>query len=481
MVDNLGPESPFRWIQLLEERIDEQTRYAKPWEQRYENEFVLPFIAAEYRDVYGARADAFIASVLEAPRAGAAAIGIDALVERLTVLGGTSEDTGTSEKLNAAWLDNDMDVMHREAHRDQFVRRESFVALERSRDGRAIITIESSEQAAVHRDRRPPYDVDAYLKVEIDEWTGQRRGLLQRPNWDYHLAEGVSKTDDMRGQGAAGRWVIEREVARPGAVPVVQLQHRPRLLKPPKSEIEPIYTLVDIDDLISGLEVFAGHFGAVPIRWATGLDIPRDPKDSSKPLLGPDGKPIVGFNPRADKLWFNSNPDSKFGQMVPASLDTFASWKTRNRADLRALTKVASTYYALDLKSHMSAALLTVDEAPMVRRVNTLGPHGNLNQAWRRVFQHIAFIEKLPGRVNAQWDDPNTLIPTFAVDAFQKAVASGLGPVTAAEKFLGWSPEDAEKAVEEAEERTERAGGDLFSNLMRPTGALELTDADVGA
>jgi hypothetical protein len=49
--------------------------------------------------------------------------------------------------------------------------------------------------------------------------------------------------------------------------------------------------------------VFAGHFGAVPIRFATGLTVPRDPKDPTKPLLGPDGKPVIPFKPRADHFW----------------------------------------------------------------------------------------------------------------------------------------------------------------------------------
>ena len=79
-----------------------------------------------------------------------------------------------------------------------------------------------------------------------------------------------------------------------------------RLLADPTSEIEPIASLCDIVDLIEGLMVFAGHFGAVPIRYGTGLDVPRDPKDPTKPLLGPDGKPrfcinatVLEFRPRA--------------------------------------------------------------------------------------------------------------------------------------------------------------------------------------
>src|SRR5690606_18392002 len=104
--------------------------------------------------------------------------------------------------------------------------------------------------------------------------------------------------------------------------------------------------------------VFAGHFGAVPIRYGSGIDVLRDPKDPSKPLLGKDGKPLLGFKPRADHFWFSSSEKANFGQLTPASLETFVAWANHAKGNLRSKTKVASTYYALDLKSHMSAELL---------------------------------------------------------------------------------------------------------------------------
>jgi hypothetical protein len=471
-----------QWVQKLESKITEQKFYADPFEARYANEYVLPFIANEYREVYGGKSvDNLLASILEAPRTGTAAIGIDAMVERLTVLGGSSEDRATSDALKEAWEDNDLDVMHREAHREAFVRRESFGATSRSTDGRAIATVESSEQAAVHRMQAPPYDIDAYFKIWVDEWTGARQGFLQLPGRDLYLTEGPSQEPDPDGSNVVSWWSVDREDARPGPVPVVQFQHQPRLLKPPQSEIERITTLVDLADLIDGLMVFAGHFGAVPIRWATGLDIPRDPADNSKPLLGPDGKPLLGFKPRADHFWFNSNKDAKFGQMVPASLDTYISWANWVRGELRAITKVASTYYALDLKSHMSGELLKTDEAPMVRRINGIGRDGSFNQAWRRWMGFMMKLEGHNGRITPLWDDPRTIMEAQAVDAFGKAVAGGLDPIIAAEKFLGWSPELARKAVEDAEDRAALAGEDLVGQVARLPQLQSVPDALVGS
>lgn len=442
-----------QWVQHLETKIEEQKRYALPWECRYDNEYALPFIANEYREVYGTKADNLVHKHLEAPRTGTAAISVDAITERLTVLGYTSDDTETARQMQVAWEDNALDVMHREAHRDALVRRNAFGAVSRSVDGnRGILTIESSEQAAVHRMAAPPYDVDAYMKRWVDEWTGQWHGLLQLPGWDYDLVRGENQTPDPEGSTIASAWSVKGEPRpRPGAVPVVEFEHKSRLLKPAQSEIESIYTLVDMCDLIDGLMVFAGHFGAVPIRWGTGIDIPRDPSNPALPLRGPDGEVMMGFKPRADHFWFTSNADGKFGQMVPATLDTYVTWANWARAELRANTKVASTYYALDLKSHMSAELLKVDEAPMVRRVKSIGQQGTFNHAWRRCGQLLAEVEGLKGRVKPLWEDPQTRMEAAAVDAFQKAVASGIGVVHAAQEFLGWSKDLAEAAVAEAQ------------------------------
>jgi hypothetical protein len=97
----------------------------------------------------------------------------------------------------------------------------------------------------------------------------------------------------------------------------------------------------------------------------------------------------------------------------------------------------------------MSGELLKTDEAPMVRRINSIGRDGSFNQTWRRWMGHMMRLEGHTARITPLWDDPRTIMEAQAVDAFQKAVAGGLDPVIAAEKFLGWSPELAEKAVKD--------------------------------
>lgn len=459
-----------QWVKHLLAKIDDQTSYAAPYEQRYLNKHVLPFIAAEYKEVYGAKVDSALTQ-LEPPRTGMAAIGIDAMVERLTVLGAkplddTAESKRAAQLVEAAWLDSDLDVMHREAHREAFIKRVAFAQVGRSTDGRAVVGIDAPEQMAVHREAGPPYDVDAALKVSVDEWTGERTARLWLRNEsgnghrEIDLREGADTLPDPEGSMVSSRWQVEKDTPRPIPVPVVEFAHQPRLLAAPQSEIEPIATLVDICDLVEGLLVFAGHFGAVPIRWGTGMVVPRDPKDptGNTPLLGADGKPMIGFNARADHFWASTNPEAKFGQLQPADLASFISWAEHAASRVRAKTRVASSYYYLDLKSHMTAELLKVDEAPMTRRVRGIGENGSFGQSWRRVDRLILAIEEptLRGRVAPRWENPETRVEAQASDSFQKAVASGMGVRVAAEKYLGWGPDEIEAAVSEAEAAKDR-------------------------
>lgn len=466
-----------QWTKRLLVKIDAQTKYAEPFERRYANEHILPFLAKEYAEVYPglvvASADGRITdsvltgslhSMLDVPKSGTAGIVVDALTERLGLGGIAAVDNPEVTKLlEQAWEDNDLDVMHHEGHREALIGARAFVSTGRSAndENRAVVGIESPTQAAVIRSQSVPYDVVGYLKIWTDEWTGKRAGLLRLPGLDYSLVEADVEVRDPEGSGESSRWIVAGDPKDTGmaVVPVTELAPRARLLKDPVSEIAPIASLIDVVDLVEGLLVFAGHFGAVPIRYATGLDIPRDPKDPSKPLMGPDGKPLIGLNPRADHFWSNSNPNAKFGQLEPAGLASFVTWAQHAASKVRAKTALASTYFSMDLKSHMSAELLKTDEAPMVRRVRRMGEAGSLNQAWRRTGQHILAIESpsTKVRVKPRWVDPETRIESQLVDQFVKLTSSGLGVRVVGEEVLGWDAALVEKAANEYEAAQQRA------------------------
>jgi hypothetical protein len=358
-----------QWLHHFADRVERQRRYAELFERRYTGKHVLDFIVREYAEVYGSAATALPA--LHPPQTGIAAIGVDALTERLTILGVVSQQDGAEAQrvviaLERAWEDNDLDVMHREAHREALIKRSSYGLVSRGVGGKAVASIEACEQVAVHREQAPPYDIDAAAKFLVDEWTGQQHAKLwlRDRNVELDFVRTETSRRDPEGSDVLTPWQVEAErpLVVPNRVPLVEFANRPRLLADPVSDIEQIATLADIADLCEGLMVFAGHFGAVPIRYATGLEIPRDPADPTKPATGPDGKPLIGFDARADRLWVNTSKDGKFGQLEPAGLASFVSWADHMAEKIRAKTSIPISYYGAGVKTHMSAELLKTDE-----------------------------------------------------------------------------------------------------------------------
>jgi hypothetical protein len=250
-------------------------------------------------------------------------------------------------------------------------------------------------QAAVHRMQAPPYDVDAYLKIWTDEWTGKRAGLLRSPATTTTSSRARRGPDpegsdvSSGGSSPASRGRPQRRTVSPSS----SSRRGPTAAEGPVSEIDPIASLVDVVDLVEGLLVFAGHFGAVPIRYATGLDVPRDPKDPTKPLLGPDGKPRSGSSRAPTTSGSNSGKDAKFGQLEPAGLASFVTWaehaagqgarEDRARVDvLLPRPEVAHVGRAAEDRRGADGAPRPAD-----------GRGGSLNQSWRRLGQWILAIE----------------------------------------------------------------------------------------
>ena len=142
------------WVRQLEAKIKAQAAYERPFNERYRNEWVLPFIAAEYRQVYGDDAVKHAMSIAP-PRSGVAAIGIDALTERLRIVEAVADPGGDGRRaalvVNQAWEDSDLDVMHPEAHREALIGARSWGFVSRERNGsRAVGSIESARQCAGH-------------------------------------------------------------------------------------------------------------------------------------------------------------------------------------------------------------------------------------------------------------------------------------------------------------------------------------------
>lgn len=478
-----------QWIERLAEKIRKQKAYQAEYDERYKGTRILKMVADEYREVYGNEVDGN--PRLQPPRAGVAAIGVDALIDRLNIdgfemapapSGGPSADAARLlAAAQAAWDDSDLDAMHTVAMREGLICARSFGLVWPGQDGRAVISIESADEMAVHRQSAPPYDVDVALKLTKDEWTGRQLAKLWRDGYrtDYLFSDIPRTYLRADGQVVATNWEPMGYPLRSpfGDVsPVVELAHWTRLRDEPISAIEPVASLVDEADLIEALKVFAGHFGAVPIRWATGLPVPRDPADPTgqTPLLDPrTGRPFLGFNPRADHLWTSTNKDTKFGTFTPATLEGFIAWDEATSNKIRAKSAVPEFYYGTKSASHITGETLKVNEAPMMRRVGAVCK--SFTHGFRRITM-LALSLDVPGvqarsrLVIPHWTNPETRVEAAATDSFQKQVSEGVPIQIAMRETLGWSRDVIDEAM-----------GLIEAKQQADAAALSAANADTGA
>ncbi|MCW2631590.1 MAG: hypothetical protein JWR88_552, partial [Pseudonocardia sp.] len=345
------PSDARGWAEALEPRLNRQRAHAEHFDAYYSGEHQLELANELFRDVFGTaprsheRESERLLQLhhLHAPHVNLAAIGVDAVAERLIVDGfrvGSDDDQAGAAAARDWWLGNSLDVMSSIAHVESLAKGTAAALLWPGVDGQPVASIEDATQMVVHRRQAPPYDVDAALKVYRDEWTGADVALLWLPGRRYTLKAGDAEMIN----GVRSRWQIVEDVAGPAFVPVVELANRARLIRPPSSQIEHVAPLVDAHTLLLADMIVAADTGAFPIRTATGIKL----------VMGSDGEPRTPFDARADHAMVSENPDAKFGTLDAANLAGYVAALDMLLREIRTLTRVPEHYYGSGAAAGMS-------------------------------------------------------------------------------------------------------------------------------
>lgn len=416
---------PLVWVHRLENRLNEQRKHARKYDKYYRGERELEVVKRDYREVFGTEE-------IAPPRTNVAAVGVDAVSERLGVQRvrvGDPEDDEGNKAARELWRRNELDVMETICHVETLVKGSAFTLTWPGPDG-AVVSIEDCEQMAVARRQSPPYDVIAALKVYTDEWTGQELSVLYRPEGMYKFASGSNQTLwTPTGQAVKSRWRARdpaftrapSQWARRDRVPVVEFADRQRLLSPPQSELVNVAPLADAHAKILADLVIAASFGAVPIRTATGIRMPRDEKGNLKrhPVTGELEPP---FDVRADRAMVSERKEAKFGSLPPGDLAGYVAALDMLLREIRTITRVPLHYYGQSGLAGTSGETLKSSEASLVRRVQ--GMHPRFGLPWRKT---VAFGLALDAPdhakatdISVQWTDPETRIRAAQVDQAAK-------------------------------------------------------------
>lgn len=273
--------TPWWWLEELSSRLDKRRPDLATADAYFEGNHPLAFASERFRRAFGGLFEEFADNWCE--------LVVDAVEERLNVEGFRfGADQAADRDAWRIWQANQLDAQSLLGHTEALVCGTASVLVQPGRDpATPEITVEHPSQMIVATAPGQPQRRLAALKRWAED-DGVEFATLYLPHAIYKFRTRRSNEpappSAMRPEDRS-RWV-PREVrgeAWPlpnplGAVSVVPLPNRPRLLKPGRSEIAQVIPVQNaVNKLLTDLIVMA-ELGALPARWASGFELDEDPE-----------------------------------------------------------------------------------------------------------------------------------------------------------------------------------------------------------
>ena len=235
------------------------------------------------------------------------------------------QDFGGSKGLGRdamkVWERANMVVESTWVHKEAMIKGDAFLIVLPGEDERADMWPQISENMALKMNDVWPRKKDAALKwwVMLDEDGKQyvRANLYFEDRIERYVtqAEGATFEEDLSKYvqyGGEGEWMTKHQA---GEVPVFAFQPNYSLSGGAGvSDLEDAMALIDLINKGFLDMAVASEFTSAPQRWATGVEIPLDPKT---------GEPKSLYKAGGDTVWTASNDAAKFGQFTAGSLASF--------------------------------------------------------------------------------------------------------------------------------------------------------------
>ena len=281
----------------------------------------------------------------------------------------------------------------------------------------------------------------AALKVWQDEWTGEVHANLFLPDRVFKLRT------DAKPAGSSlytPRWEPrddrEESVSNPlGVVPVFEITNRPGLVVgEARSEIADVLSDQDRANQIALNMLIAMEYGAFPQKWATGLELPRDPTT---------GAAVDTFEASIKRMWVTPSIDARFGAITPTDIKPYIDLYEATVKHMASVSETPASYLLGHLVN-LSAEALAAAEAALVHKVRRKARHFEqpFEDAMRLCFASIGDPRGKTTAAETIWADPEIKSAGQVADAALKLVG---GPVitaqTAQEMFLGMSATQRER------------------------------------
>jgi hypothetical protein len=245
------------------------------------------------------------------------------------------------------------------------------------------------------------------------------------------------------GAGGTVEWVprtgVPFEVENTlGTVPLIPMENSPTLKTPGISDISDVITIQDAINKMCMDMLIGAEFGAVPQKYAIGIEIPKDPQT---------GRPL---NPQQfingpGQVWASENKDVKYGQFDAADLQNFVKSINMWIAHLAATTRTPAHYLLVDSSNFPSGDSLTAAETGLVAKVRD--KQTDVNPAWSEALRLSLRAQNSSAAgepLSVIWGDAEQRIYSQKVDGALKLSTLGV-PQDALWEEIGKTPDEIER------------------------------------
>lgn len=277
----------------------------------------------------------------------------------------------SGEDATALWRNLDMPKKSRRVHTQAMVKGDGFVIVLPDENGDAGIWPQISDQMALlysetdpdikvvgfkywietmERNGKSDEDwvrVNLYFEDRIERYISKSAGRVFNKDFDQY------ETYDDEGDFSTSHSI--------GEVPVFEFNINYDLDNARgRSDLADATSFIDAINKTFLDQLTASEYTAAPQRWATGVEIPLDPKT---------GEPVEAFKSGSHKLWTAPNEDASFGQFIPGDLSSYTSSIDSLVEHLAFVTRTPS-YSLMKTVQYPSGEALRSAEAPLRSRVS---------------------------------------------------------------------------------------------------------------
>lgn len=366
---------------------------------------------------------------------------VDSVQRRCYVEGFRIGQGEVDDDLWAIWQANNLDRFHRLGQVDALVHARTFLSVgPAAREGRLPrIAVESAHQMVVTRDPSTG-EISAALK----RWAASD-GLTTFAT--LYLPEETHRfvASSPSGMGTAQSFAVREPVkSQPlGAVPVVPLLNRPRLLNPDgESELTDVMPLADAINKLASDMLVTSEYSAMPRRYATGIQIPSGP---DRERLQAD---VAAYWDQATKgkTWL-AGEGVEFGQFPETSIASYTEGIRLLTTQIAAIAGLPPQYLGISTANPASADAIRSAEVTLVERAR------DKQQEWGDAYEQamrlaLAVHEGITlddlgsalDSLETVWRETETPTVAQSMDAAVKGVQAGILDEVAAQERVGLSP-----------------------------------------